>query len=166
MKSVLKYCLLIIIVFALGTCKKYPENTLWFKNIKRTNFFDNGMCLTKFTVNGIDSLKLLDAYFGSKAKGGTVSNYSFNRCWTSSDLENVGCADYPIVRSRSINYLYSKNAKYISISCEIDTSIFRRNIFVDNETRWQIIKFDIKGGKRIIKKTVSNNTYELQLEDR
>ena len=43
------------------TCKKYPENTLWFKNPKKLTFVCGKM--TAYIVNGIDSLPYLDAYF-------------------------------------------------------------------------------------------------------
>jgi hypothetical protein len=63
MKTGLSY--IIFLFVGLVSCKKYPENTLWFKNPEKLlPFFDTH--LTKYSVNGIDSLDLLNNYFGNQ----------------------------------------------------------------------------------------------------
>ncbi len=64
MKKIIFYILLASSLFSLTTCKKYPENRLWFKNPERIYPFQGN--LTKYTVNGIDSLDLLNAYWGNQ----------------------------------------------------------------------------------------------------
>lgn len=50
-------------LFCLG-CKKYPENTLLFKNPKKLHPFIG--TIRKYNVNRIDSLDLLNFYFVEK----------------------------------------------------------------------------------------------------
>jgi hypothetical protein len=55
--------LIIIVVFSallFTTCKKYDENTLWFKKPEKA--FAGGY-LTSFNVNGVDSLPMWDIIY-------------------------------------------------------------------------------------------------------
>ncbi len=51
MKAIYLYCLLFLL--ALSSCKKYPENNLWFK--VPNNAIIGEWTLEQFTVNGVDS---------------------------------------------------------------------------------------------------------------
>ncbi len=165
---------LFTLIFTISTCKKYPENTLWFTRVKKIAFFDN-VKLTGFTVNGIDSMPFANDFFG---RGARFKNY--NDCaFGSGYLDNDGCSLTGVFNPGSISssvsidpailipYNYSKNKKCVTIEFGrfgiFDTAVFKRNLFIDNTTPWQIIKL-IPNGTRKIKKTVNNNTYELQFD--
>ncbi len=164
--------LLFVVVFSLSTCKKYPENTIWFKNVKNIPFFINKLKLTQFKVNGIDSLQLLNAYFGSRVYVKNINECYFHLSVLSSDFSTKAGIFQPMFGNNyyiEIAYSYLKNKKFIDITFGIngliDTTIIHRNLFVDNTTPWQIIKLETAGSyTRKIKKTVNNNTYELQFD--
>ncbi len=62
------YIFFIVIAVCFSECKKYPENTLWFKDPEKTYPLQG--YITKYQVNGIDSLDLLNNYFGKYPKNG------------------------------------------------------------------------------------------------
>ena len=61
-KAILTSLAVITIISLLTTCKKYPENTLWFKT-PASALASNGVNLKGFTVDGADSLTLAGYYF-------------------------------------------------------------------------------------------------------
>ena len=60
-KALLTSLTVIAIISLFTTCKKYPENTIWFKNPTDIPVI-NGH-ITAYVVNGIDSLDLLNLYY-------------------------------------------------------------------------------------------------------
>lgn len=162
------FFLLSVLFILFSACKKYPENVVLLKRIKKIKFFDN-VKLTAYTVNGIDSLALLNSYFGSEVPDKNIDHTYFQA--TEFDNKEYGGLfqfTYPTgVNKIELSVEYIKNKKHINISFgrfgSWDTSAFRRNLFVDNTTSWQIIKLDPKATRKI-KKTVKGNTYELQFD--
>jgi len=166
MLKIIKYITLFFtlatIVFTLSTCKKYPENTLWFKNKHKLFIIEPYAKLTGFTVNGIDSLQELNSYFGWRT-GGTY-NINTNNINEHRDRYDSRRTTISFYYSDFFAY-YSKNRKQVSFYDKNpkDTSkIFKKNIFID-DTPWQIINL-IPNKISKIKKTINNNTYELQFE--
>lgn len=160
------FFILVAILLFFTTCKKYPENTLWFKRIKKIEFFDNAK-ITSYTVNGIDSLALLNKYFGSKINVKDIST-----TFIEEEFDNHYDANVPTFfipnggNSFSITffYSYSKNKKKLTIfydQANNDTAVFARSLFVDQITEWDIVKLVPKGTKKI-KTTINGNTYEIQ----
>ncbi len=162
MKTKAIHIFLFFVIIALTTCKKYPENTLWFTNFSKIKFLDN-VHLTAFTVNGIDSLQSLKVFFGSRSGYKDISQVYIEETYDSHYGNTVGVFHVPYEHI-ILGYSFSKNKKNISFGFVTqDTSILKRNLFIDNN-QWQIIKLDLKTGTRKIKKTVNGNTYELQFE--
>ena len=152
----------------LSNCKKYPENTLWFKNKNKLFIISPSAKLTGYTVNGIDSLQALNTYFAWNSNAKDITQTHFD------EFSDVHYGNSQTVYFQfSFNYLgrveygvnYSKDRKYVSFYYRnsSDTSKpFRKNIFID-DGQWQIMKLDPKGIRKI-KKTVNGNTYELQFD--
>lgn len=51
----------LVLIVLFSTCKKYPENNLWFKNPRKFSII--GGYITAYKVNGIDSLSYLNKYY-------------------------------------------------------------------------------------------------------
>ena len=159
-----KFAFVLGLIFTLSTCKKYPENVVWFKNIKKIKFFETHR-LIKYTVNGIDSLDALSKYIGSNSYYKDIRKTYFSSAMDNNKNIGVFVLGYGGgVEPVGIYYTYSKNKKEISFiygkDGNYDTTAIKINIFID-ETPWKIIKL-IPDGTRKIKKTSNNNTYELQ----
>jgi hypothetical protein len=54
--------LLILITLAVSSCKKYPENKLWFKKPERV--FKGGK-ITMYTINGVDQMPSIRAMYNT-----------------------------------------------------------------------------------------------------
>ncbi len=163
------YLLLIAIVLCFITCKKYPESDLWFKDPKQVRIVQGYM--TTYKVNGIDSLDLLNAYFNYTFLATLPPSYKIK-----TDLRNTYIT-YSIdgpnsrflvgsssdIHSREV--LTSENNK-VKIDFRTDAFYYKKNIFIDKNTEWQIIYLcDTEGSKRKIRTTLSNgNTYEIQFD--
>jgi hypothetical protein len=158
MRKVFSYILLLSIIVTLSTCKKYPENTLWFKNPKKISPFYGH--LKKYTVNGIDSLDLLNNYFGNQM--GIVKDIRQARF--DSYLEHGGYDCVLIVgggASLSAGFKYYNNKNYINLFCGGDTSIFRKNLFL-GEALWKILRLSKNAFKATT--TLNNgNKYEIEI---
>jgi hypothetical protein len=153
--------LLVLIAIIFG-CKKYPENNLWFKNPEKLMpFFDTH--LTKYQVNDIDSLDLLNKYFGNRqgilkdirlAEFKTVRNNSYN--------------DYLILFKPSLSipftYEFTSKKKKIRFNINADTSIFKKNIFMSNNIEWSILRLARKGSFKIETRLSNGNHYEIEIE--
>ena len=148
---------------AFNSCKKYPENTVWFKSIDP--FFVGFLQLTKYSVNGIDSLSFLPSYCGSKAHDRNYKIWLFEGYSTAKKFSqneaffHLGSSANLI----AIKQTYTNRKKNIIIQFQLnDTLIFHRNLFLNDEP-WKIMKF-LSTGTRKIEKTVNGNKYELQFE--
>jgi hypothetical protein len=167
MKNII-YILLFIIGISYTSCKKYPENTLWFKRVKKLEFFDN-VKLISYTVNGVDSLAALNKYFGSKVFSKDITSLSFDEIFDVHFKSNVPRINVPNGNNGNYQltffYSYSKNKKKLEIVYDLmsynDTAVFSRSFFVEQITEWQIMKFDPKGIRKI-KTTINNNAYEME----
>ena len=146
------------------TCKKYPENTLWFKNPTKIHSLQG--YITKYTVNGIDSLHLMDSYFGNySGSPNLIKDLSKAEFRITSGNYDKKLPEYNIVFPPFANlaelYVSFKNhKKYVSIKTRIDTSILKRSLFMDVD--WKIIRL-AKSGPFKIETTLNNgNKYEIQ----
>ncbi len=172
MNKFLKYLIpltfLISLVLTLSTCKKYPENTLWFKRVKKIKFFDN-VRITSFTVNGVDSLSALNKYFGSKIVQKDITSTYIMESYDENYGGNVPVFTIPNGGNGTYHvkffYDYSKNKKKLDIFYDLginnDTTIFARSLFVNEITTWDIIKFEPKGTRKL-KTNINSNIYEIQ----
>ncbi len=168
MQKQIKYifiiAVLVAIVFTLSTCKKYPENTLWFKNPKKLQPLKG--YITKYNVNGIDSLHLMDSYFGNYSGSPylikDISKAEFRFSADTYDKAPQYNIVFPPFANLAVATITFKNhKKYVFIETRIDTSILKRNIFMDAD--WKIIRLTEKTGPFKIETTLTNgNKYEIQ----
>ncbi len=153
------------VLVCLASCKKYPENDLWFKNpydfpVVHGNIVD-------YRVNGIDSLDLLNLYYDTVRIN---DRYPYNK--TSRDIRQESFSptkrakvSYDIscdLFSDGIGHLEWENDKkrvviYFSGS---DYRYYKKNIFIENNTVWEVVKLE-KDGLSKIKNTFNGNVYEI-----
>jgi len=159
------FCIVALLLMSYG-CKKYPENNLWFKNPEKLlPFFDTH--LTKYQVNGIDSLSLLNKYFGHAPD--LVNDIDEVEFITKRYSKNL---HYHYLRftedeSRMIPFSYSFSAdkKFIKIVSVVeDTAIFQKNLFIDGSISWEIVRLSRKGPFKIKSKLANGNQYEIEIE--
>ncbi len=158
MKLIKNIFILFILVILFTGCKKYPENTLWFKNPKNIHPIQGH--ITKYMVNGIDSLDLMNAYFGNcsgikKDLRNAYITYDDPHGYASRIYFGTsGCSS-----STGISF-FSKNKKYCKIDNVIDTSILKRKLFLDVD--WKIIRLAETGPFKIETTLTNGNKYEIQ----
>lgn len=156
------------------SCKKYPENTIWFKNPKHIPVI-NGY-ITEYKVNGIDSLDLLNAYYMPYVVGVSPPYPPFTN--TQRDIRKeqfqACCQKYNYWQFNSDLYVLSdshfsvKNkGKSITIDGSVDTRYFNKQLFLSSkgDINWDIQYLDKKGKKSKIKTTYNGNTYEITFEN-
>lgn len=164
-KYLLKALLFVGLVFTLSTCKKYPENRLWFKN--PTKIYPFVGHITKYEVNGIDSLELLNFYYKKiTCPDIDIKKAYFSTTGAPSNIATTftfpssinGCSS-----NSYLNYTFSNDKKSLNIYYSPDKSLSNRNIFIEDNLKWQIIKLTKKRELKI--KTILNNgnTYEIQI---
>lgn len=165
MKKYILGVFLLFLVITLCTCKKYPENTLWFKNIKKIKFFDN-VKITSFNVNGVDSMNALNNCFISKLVD--VRTARIEQKWDENYDAYIPTFIYTYGDIKFF-YSYSKNKKKLNIyfsllySSNGNTQMLNKSLFVSETTEWDIIKLDPKGTRKI-RTTINDNIYEMQLD--
>lgn len=167
-----RFLLYIFILFGCFTisvsCKKYPENTLWFKNPYKIAVLKG--YITEYKVNGIDSLDLLNIYYKPVIPN---ASHPYNKTDRNIKMEyfksvsvakghwEVNCDLY-----ENLTYEMQKDKKNIRIGGSVDTIYFKKQLFLDKtgEIDWQIEYLD-KKGKSKIKTTYNGNTYEITFEN-
>jgi hypothetical protein len=150
-----------ILLTSITACKKYPENNLWFKRPSQLDFF-NGH-LTKYTVNGIDSLDLLNYYFG---RGYGLRKDIRTTLFITQHEHTDHFGTYMLFAASYqvpfISELTKKN-KFLKVNSVRDTNVYNKDLFISKDTEWQIIRLAKKGPFRI-KTTLGNgNTYEMEI---
>jgi len=114
------------ILICFSTCKKYPENTLWFKRAKTLS--PVGGTITNYCVNGIDSLQYLDAYYNTNF----VNNTPNKTHHISDEFFYSSTEDFVIVNQTMItgSYRWQNKYKEIEIDCKNDTLVYKKNLFI------------------------------------
>lgn len=170
-KVILTNLSLIAILSLFTTCKKYPENTVWFKNPTDIPVI-NGH-ITAYVVNGIDSLDLLNLYYAPvipnavypygnpvrdvKTEKFTITGHAGNYYSVSSDLYEMG-----------LGYTWSSDKKSITIGGAPLQNYYNKQIFIkkrSGEVVWQIVYLDKNGKKSKIKTTYNDVVYEITFEN-
>jgi hypothetical protein len=167
MKTLFFKILLIIALFlGLVTCKKYPENNLWFKNPYNVDIMPGH--ITSYKVNGIDSLEFLNSYYMPVFPN---SSYPYTKEERNIYTEKVKSARVGKVNFEIHTWLgkgsveWNEDKKSINIFFYQDSGYYKKNIFIAKETiKWDIVYLDRKGKKTKIKTTYNNNTYEITFE--
>ena len=165
MKAVSIICSLCLLFIGLNSCKKYPENTLWFKNPEKMTFIFGE--LTVYKVNGIDSLPFLASYGVNGAqlllndiRTGPKCNSCHNGLYFSfSGLVNNGALSFALSNG---SFEYVSKGKKLKIYNTPDKSFYSKNIFIESGLEWEIVYLSKKDDKRKIKTTYNGNVYEIQ----
>ena len=159
-----------ILITCFTTCKKYPDNILWFKNPENLAPF-NGY-IKAYLVNGIDSTESLKNYLGSKFYVAAQYGATYDRiAVTESDAKNANRHQpylkyYAYSTSQAeFSYKYLSKKKQLIINNNIrDTSLYKKNLFIEDGLTWDIIQLSRKNKKDFkIKTTHNNNTYEIHI---
>jgi len=163
--KILRLILLFIVLITLQTCKKYPENNLWFKNPKRMSFIFGE--LTSYTVNGIDSLNLLNSYAiaNSQFPKKDIQAYSTcNACHNGHSFAFVGLLGnlpYSAIFSEGW-FEYTAKGKKLKIYNNPDRDYYHKDIFIEQGVEWEIVYLSKKDDKRKMRTTYNGNVYEIQ----
>ncbi len=166
------FIFLTLILLTNFACRKYeyPEST--FKGDPSTPS-NNPLygSITKYNVNGIDSLNLLDVYIDtaySISKVGRNFKIQIKECEISNltmrgnyvDL-GYGWGDRGMAL---ISYTFSKDRKKVKINFMNNHIALDKNLFIDKDIWWQIIRLTPDQSPFKLKTTLDNgNTYEIQI---
>jgi hypothetical protein len=146
LQKILSHIFLLVILFFLSTCKKYPENNLWFR--KPDRIIEGHWHLKKFAVNGFDSTGFDDV-----------------RMYTEKGFEFL---EGSIIFSEQYQggYQLANKKKSLSIGAfESVSPVFyskQKNIFRDNLT-WKILKLSRK--ELWLNVNNKDKNYEIHLEN-
>lgn len=142
-----------------SSCKKYPENTLWFKNPEKV--FKGGK-LTAFKVNGVDSLPMWDNIYNTPPEyngfyspfNARLIEFSYQR---KEDLlsSNIG--------QGSLQFHNKKKEVSISFSMIANAGAHPKyNLFYTKQSNWKILMLNKEGALKI-QRIYNNKTYEIQI---
>lgn len=156
----MRYMVLVLVFALFSDCKKYPENALWFKNPAKIPPFEGH--ITKYTVNGIDSLELMNAYF--------TNRIGLKKSIRDATFILVPEGGFPNVLilgsglSTGIVYQLTRKKKFMKIGIVVDTTLYKKNIFINIDTEWRIMRL-AKTGPFKIETTLDNgNFYQIEIE--
>ena len=156
-------CILLVMLFT--TCKKYPENNLWFKSPEKA--FMGGKIIA-YTVDGIDSIPMWNyiyntyPYNGFPAPQGSTYYDIKNSIW---EIEN----DYKIISSSygtgNLSFYNHKKNLHISFTMykDLNNQYPKYTIFYTKDSDWKILKLTSKGDMRI-QRTYNNKVYEIEFK--
>jgi hypothetical protein len=158
--------------FVFITCKKYPENTLWFKKPTKIPVIQG--YITEYKVNGIDSLPYLNSFYSSYTVGvsppyppyTSSNNKDIKREKFTTTIEGLGHGTLSVDYLGNGYYKWANNNKNIIIFFKPDVYYFYKNIFIKKEDiTWEVLYLDKKGKKSKIKTIYNSNTYEITFEN-
>jgi hypothetical protein len=162
----MKFKTLFILLFAtaiislLTTCKKYPENDLWFKSPESA--FVGGK-FTSFTVDGVDSMPMWDAIYNSLPdhNGYGTLNLDPREIFFSVDKTNgtISCS----VGSGSFHFFNNSKEIYMFFKMEEHPPLYfpKYNLFYTVEGNWNILKLT-KSGTMRIQRAYNGKVYEME----
>ncbi len=153
--------LLFLLAGCLTNCKKYPENTLWFKSPKKIYPFQG--FIIKYEVNGVDSLDLLSTYYGSlPGLPHDIRQSKFITQGDKNDLETVFIHGNSGASSEvGVEFSKDKRKLYLSLSVSQLNPSYLKNFFFGKE--WDILYLDKKGKLKITTKE-NGKTYLIEID--
>ena len=170
MKTLSIVCSLCLLLIGLNSCRKYPENNLWF--ISPEKAFDSSRRLTEYTVDGADSLPMWDALYNTGP--------DYNGYWPADSsnpfiMKNIIFRIGDEAKDKTIasyigsgSFHYYNNKKYLYMYFKMDNKghnlpIPKYNFFYTEESKWKILKLT-KNGTLRIQRTYNNKLYEIQFD--
>lgn len=149
---------IIVLGLLFSSCKKYPENRLWFKNPQRA--FTGGK-LTSFKVNGDDSIPLFNSTWGYDL---TQKSFSLFKPYHDYD-------EWTVRGDFDGSFHFAGDKEMQVILTPLQNSLAPPSIYnpflrlADSEgktdNRWDIIKLTRKGQLKL-KRKINGTTYEVQ----
>ena len=163
----MKFKSLFILLFAtaiiglLTTCKKYPENDLWFKSPESA--FTGGK-FTSFTVDGVDSMPMWDNIYNSLPDHNGYGVYTLDprTIYFYVDKNNsklscsVGSGEFHFFDNKKKIYIFFKMEEHPPLSSP------KYNLFYTDESIWKILELK-KNHTLKIQRTYNNKVYEIQI---
>ena len=166
-KAQLTSLAVIIIISLLTTCKKYPENTLWFKT-PTSAIESGGVYLKGFTIDGVDSLPMFNAIFNNPPYGGfpppsigefrdiTKLTWYFDHRESEMEINtNWGQGEFHFFNHKKELYIF------FLMYDDINGLPVNYNFFYTRESNWKILKLT-KQGELKIQRTYNNKVYEME----
>ncbi len=158
-KVLLTSLIVITIISLFTTCKKYPENTLWFKT--PSSAISSGY-LKGFTVDGVDSLPMFNAILNNPPYGGFNPHtdlWDITTFFWRFDKEGInssfGSGSFHLFNNKKDIYIY------FQMNDGLNGLPVNYNIFYTNESSWKILKLT-KNGDLKIQRTYNNKVYEME----
>jgi hypothetical protein len=154
----------IAIISLLTTCKKYPENDLWFKSPESA--FKSGY-LTAFTVDGEDSIPMWNSLYNT---GPDYNGYWPPNSGFPFEMKEIF---FQVVSGKTIesyigsgSFHFYDNKKYLYIYFKMEDKGHNlpkptHNIFYSDESTWKILKLT-KSGTMRIQRTYNGKVYEME----
>ena len=163
-KAILTSLAVITIISLLTTCKKYPENTLWFKSPNSTL---GRSYLNAFTVDGVDSMPMWNRIYNTPPYNGytppppnepydikgTVVDFHYRG--TDEFLTDFGLGSFHFFDHKKQIYIYSR----MDVTSYLPPPTY--NLFYTSESNWKILKLT-KNGDFKIQRTYNNKIYEME----
>ena len=167
-KKTLPISLGILLVFALSTCKKYPENTLW--SLSPEGAFKGGY-ITAYTVDGADSIPMWNTIYNTSPYNGFTPPspvgllYDFKTfLWKvpheKTLTSEIGYGEFHFYANKKYIYIYFKMDLFYT-SSPWNNPPPQYNIFYTAEGNWKILKLT-KSGTLRIQRIYNNKVYEIQ----
>jgi len=162
-KSLLIILTVLIIISLFTTCKKYPENTLWFKS--PASAISSGY-LRAFTVDGADSLPMWNAIYNTPPYNGYSSPPPNTQYDISTVIWNFNASSSEIQSdfgSGSFHFFDHKNQIYFFFRMNEDLNYPppKYNLFYTVEGNWKVLKLT-KSGDLKIQRTYNGKVYEME----
>ena len=159
MSRVFKILASLLLVMLFTTCKKYPENNLWFKSPEKA--FKGGEIIA-YMVDGIDSIPMWNTIYSTAPYNGygtniTVENFIFNTKGNVLLDSNIGGGSFH----------FFNHKKYISISFTMTNNPWNPQpqyyFFGTKDSDWKVLKLTSNGDMRI-QRTYNNKVYEIEFK--
>ncbi len=166
-KILLTNLLLVAIISLLTTCKKYPENDLWFKSPESAYTYGN---LRAFTVDGVDSMSMWDALYNTgpdyngyypPGQGGPLNPSAIVLQVTGGKLSSqIGSGSWHFFNNKKYVYIFFEMEQ---ITNRFPPAIPKYNLFYTPESNWKVLKLT-KSGDLKIQRTYNNKVYEMEFD--
>lgn len=140
----------LLLVLLFTTCKKYPENTLWFRNPEKV--FKGGR-LQYLKVNNIDSLPFFNSYYG----------FNINSEIIDYDNKTNYLASIHFIGNMTILKKSDKVGLYLHLTSAPQNNNKVTDFSIYNFCEWQILKYT-KTGELKLKTEKNGKTYEVLFE--
>ena len=164
-KAILTILAVITIISLFTTCKKYPENTLWFKTPTSAIESSSGLNLKGFTVDGVDSIPMINAIFNNPPYNGQNPPTQFidatRYIWYFDERGGVNEIRTDLGQGEFHFFNHKKELYIFFVMHDFPGGPVTYNFFYTKESNWKILKLT-KQGELKIQRTYNNKVYEME----